>query len=219
MSVSSITKKQIVALTGLILIISVILHLAGNLLIYGGPKLFNSYAEKLEGLGLLLRIMEYGLLAVFITHIWFTVQVVLENVKARGGVGRYAIDRPVGNRSLATRIMPWTGAYLLAFVFWHLFDFDFADHGGPRSFINGHSYGLYGVVVNSFADPVHSLLYVAAMCFLALHLAHGVESSLQTFGVKNAGCAPAANRFSRYFALLMAVGFSSIPLYVLFVLK
>ena len=219
MCFSSITKKQIVALTGLLLVLYVVLHLAGNLLIYGGPMVFNGYAKKMAGFGPMLRMAEYGLLAAFLVHIWFTVLVVWENIQARGGLGRYAVDKPVGNRSLATRLMPWTGTYLLIFVLWHIFDFQFSNHGGPRSLINGQSYGLYGVVVNSFADPVHSLLYIAAMCFLGLHLAHGVESCLQTFGMKNPGYAPAVNRFSRYFAVVMVLGYISIPLYVMFVLK
>ena len=213
---SSIAKKQIVAVTGLGLILFVIAHLAGNLFIYGGPHVFNAYAEKLVGLGIFLKAAEYALLLVFIVHIWMTVLVVLENIKARGGIKRYAVDKPVGNRSLATRLMPYSGTYLLLFVVWHVFDFEFADKTGLRSYIAGKSYGLYGVVVNSFADPVHSSLYIIAMCFLGLHLAHGVESTVQTLGLRNP---PAFQRFSRYFALLMVIGYSSIPVYVLFFLR
>jgi len=209
---SSITKKQIVALTGLVLIIFVIAHLAGNLFIYGGPGAFNGYAEHLEDLGILLNMAEYTLLAVFVIHIWTTVLLVLENIKARGGLKRYAVNKPVGNRSLATAIMPYSGTYLLLFVLWHLFDFDLADQAGPRSLIAGKSYGLYGIVVNSFSDPLHSALYIIAMCFLGLHLAHGVESTVQTFGLRNP---PAFQKFSRYFAFLMVIGYSSIPVYIL----
>lgn len=209
---SSITKKQIVALTGLGLILFVIAHLAGNLFIYGGPVAFNGYADKLEGLGLFLKAAEYGLLLVFLTHIWLTASLVYENIKARRGLKRYAVDKPVGERSLATRLMPYSGTYLLLFIVWHLFDFDFADDTGVRSMIAGKSYGLYGVVVNSFANPLHSVLYIIAMCFLGLHLAHGVESTFQTLGLRNP---PAFKKFSRYFAVLVAAAFSSIPVYVL----
>jgi succinate dehydrogenase / fumarate reductase, cytochrome b subunit len=213
---TSITKKQIVAVTGLMLILYVIAHLAGNLAIYVGPALFNGYAEKLKTFGIVLKVLEYSLLSVFLVHVWFTAQVVIENIKARGGVNRYAVDRPVGKRSWATRLMPYSGTYILLFVIWHIFDFTLIDHHGLRSMINGKSYGLYGVVVNSFADPLHSFLYIIAVSFLGLHLAHGVQSTVQTFGLDNTSFIQKA---SRYFALLMVIGYSSIPLYVLFFLK
>lgn len=202
-------------MTGLALVLYIIAHLAGNLFIFAGPDTFNGYAKKLHDLGPLLRVAEYILLAIFVVHIWMTALVVVENIKARGGINnRYAIDKDTGRRSLATRLMPWTGSYLLLFVLWHLMDFTFIDHDGPRSFIGGQSFGLYGVVVNAFRDPVHSALYIIAMCFLGFHLAHGVESALQTFGVKDPRWAKTANKISQYFGLLIALGYSSIPVYV-----
>ena len=216
---SSITKKQIIALTGLLLIVFIIGHLAGNLFIYGGPEAFNGYAEKLEKLRPVLNIMEYALLFVFVIHILLTVLVVIENIKARGGLKRYAVDKSVGDRSWATRLMPYTGTYILLFIVWHLFDFTFADHNGVRSYIAGKSYGLYGVVVNSFVDPLHSVLYVIAMCFLGLHLSHGTESLVQTFGFNHPRYTPAILKLSRCFALLIVIAYSSIPLYVFFLLR
>ncbi|MBI4308750.1 MAG: succinate dehydrogenase cytochrome b subunit [Candidatus Omnitrophica bacterium] len=215
---SSIAKKQIVAVTGLALIGFIIAHLAGNLFIYGGPDVFNAYAEELAHFRPALYVVEYALLAVFIIHIWVTALLVLENIKARGGLRRYAVDKPVGNRSLATRLMPYSGTYILLFVLWHLLDFTFIDHDGPRSYIAGKSYGLYGVVVNSFADPAHSFLYIVAMCFLGLHLAHGAQSCAQTFGFNHPKYTPAIKKFSRYFAVLIVIAYSSIPLYVLFIM-
>ncbi len=215
---TSICKKQIVAITGLMLVLFIIAHLVGNLFIYGGPSAFNAYAEKLEHLGIVLKVMEYGLLLVFLIHIWFTATVVLENIKARGGLTRYAVDYPSQQRSWATRLMPYSGTYILLYVIWHLFDFTFIDKEGPRSYIGDESYGLYGVVVNAFADPLHAVLYVIAMCFLGLHLAHGVESVIQTLGIKNSKHSTAINNFSRCFAILIVIGFSSIPIYISFFL-
>ena len=76
---SSITKKQIVAVTGLLLILFVISHLAGNLLIYGGPRVFNGYVEFLDGLRPAFNLVEYALLLVFVVHICTTALVVFEN--------------------------------------------------------------------------------------------------------------------------------------------
>src|ERR1041385_638065 len=102
----SITKKQIVAVTGMLLIIFVIAHLAGNLLIYAGPQAFNGYAEHLNQLGLLKNVFEWALLFLFLIHISFTAFLVYENIKARG-VNRYAVDASRGPRSIATRLMPY----------------------------------------------------------------------------------------------------------------
>ena len=67
---SSVGQKYIMALTGLGLMIFVIMHLAGNLtLLFPGAKSFNTYAHKLEELGVLLEMAEIGLLAAFVIHI------------------------------------------------------------------------------------------------------------------------------------------------------
>jgi succinate dehydrogenase / fumarate reductase cytochrome b subunit len=212
---SSITKKQIVAVTGLVLVLFIIGHLAGNLFIYGGPEAFNGYAKKLKGLGALLWVARGAILVIFLTHVSVTYLLVLENIKARGSK-RYQVDVP--SISWAQRLMPYSGAYLFFYIIWHLLDFTFSDKHGLRSVINGHSYGLYGVVVNAFADPLHGLLYIMAMCFLGLHLAHGVESFIQTLGFDHARWAKGLKCFSECFALAVVVGYSSIPVYIYFIL-
>ena len=210
---SSISKKQTVALTGLLLILYIIAHLAGNLLIYGGPKMFNAYAHRLHSLGPLLLLARLGLFIIFLIHIFVIHILVIQNIKARGGLKRYAIDQAVGKRSLAERIMPWSGLYIFVFVVFHILDFAAADQHGPRTFLYGKSYGLYGLVFNSFRDPVHAFLYIVAMCFLGMHLSHGVQSVAQTFGLRP----KVVSMFKKtgdYFSLVMVIGFSSIPLYV-----
>ncbi len=212
---SSITKKQVVAVTGLALVLFIIAHLAGNLFIYGGPEAFNGYAKKLRGFGALLWVARGGILVMFLTHVSVTYLLVLENIKARGSK-RYQVDVP--SISWAQRLMPYSGAYLFFYIIWHLLDFTFSNQHGVRSVINGHSYGLYGVVVNAFADPLHGLLYIIAMCFLGLHLAHGVESFIQTLGFNHARWAKGLKCFSGCFALAIVVGYSSIPVYIYFIL-
>ena len=211
---SSITKKQVVAVTGLALVLFIIIHLVDNLFIYGGPQVFNGYAQKIHSLGPLLWLMRVGLLTVFVMHVCVTYFLVMENIKARGPK-RYQVDDPP--LSWSQRLMPYSGAYLFFYVIWHLLDFTLIDQHGPRGFINGHGYGIYGVVVNAFADPLHGLLYIIAMCFLGLHLAHGVESFIQTLGFDHARWAKGLKSFSRNFALAMVVGFSSVPIYIYFI--
>ncbi len=215
---SSIGRKQIVATTGLLLILFIIAHLAGNLLIFLGPEAFNHYAHKLAGLRPGFYVVEVGLAGVFIIHIYFTALLVLENIAARSQ--RYSVYNPKGERSLAAKLMPYTGTFLLAFLIWHLTDFTFADKYGPRSFLpDGKSYELYGLVYNSFADPVHSILYILAMMCLGFHLGHGVESFIQTFGFNHPVCTPKIKKFGYYFALVITLGYSSIPVYVMWQYK
>ncbi len=210
---SSIAKKQTVAITGLLLILFIIAHLAGNLFIYGGPRLFNAYAHTLHSMGPLLLLARLGLFVVFLIHIFVTHILLIQNIKARGGLKRYAIDQAVGQRSLAEKMMPWSGLYIFVFVIFHILDFAMADQQGPRSFLYGKSYGLYGLVFNTFRDPVHALLYIVAMCFLGMHLSHGVASFVQTNGFRPKWVA-VIKKSSDYFALIMTIGFSSIPVYV-----
>lgn len=209
---SSIGKKQIVAVTGLLLISFVVVHLAENLLIYAGPAIFNKYVTFLQGLRPGLYLVEFLLLLIFIVHIWFTALVVWENINARKN--RYVVYQPRGERSLATRLMPYTGTAILAFVIWHLLDFTFIDHHGPRSMINGESLGVYGVVYNSFADPIHGGLYILAVTAVGFHFMHGVQSFFQTFGFRHPKYTPVIRVVSTMLGVLIAVGFSTIPVYV-----
>jgi succinate dehydrogenase / fumarate reductase, cytochrome b subunit len=213
---SSIGKKQVVAVTGVMLIMYLVLHLAGNLLIYLGPSTFNHYAKTLAGLRPWLYVIEVALFLVFITHIYVTVLLVLENIRAAGGrLTRYHAAGSKGERSWATRMRTYTGLFILVFVVWHVFDFTLIDHDGARSIIGGKSYGLYGVVYNSFLNPVHSILYIIAMLCIGFHLAHGVQSCVQTFGYNHPKYSPLIKKTGNWFGFLIAVGFSSIPLYVL----
>lgn len=212
---SSIGKKQIVAITGLMLIIYLVLHLAGNLLIYGGPEALNKYAETLASLRPGFYLIEVALALVFLIHIWVTTILVTENWQARKA--RYADYDPKGKRTWSSRLMPISGLIIITFVIVHLLDFTFVNHEGANSILgDGKGYKLYGILINTFADPFRSLLYVTAMFCIALHLSHGVQSFIQTFGFNHPRYTPIVQKFSNWFALLMAIGFSSIPVYVYF---
>ena len=211
---SSIGKKQTVAATGLFLIVYVAAHLLGNLLILGGPKPFNGYAAFLAGLRPGLNVIEFALFLTFVIHAYVTVLIVLENIRARGDVA-YTAYKEVGRRSLATRLMPFTGTFLLAFIVWHIFDFTLIDHHGSRSIIAGISYGLYGVVYNSFTNSLHSLAYIVAMGCLGFHLAHGIQSFFQTFGFLDERNTPLVSKLSNFLGIAVAFGYSMIPVFVM----
>ena len=211
---SSIGRKQIVAATGLLLILFILGHLAGNLLIYLGPEAYNGYSKKFMSLRPGLYLIEFALLWLFVVHMWVTATLVLENIKARGEKG-YAVFKAVGNRSLATRLMPYTGTIILIFVITHLLDFTFVKHEGPNSLIYGVDQGLYGLVFNTFKNPLHSLWYIIAVCCLGLHLSHGIQSFVQTFGYNHPTGTPLIRKLSNLLALAVTILYCSIPVYIL----
>lgn len=209
---TSILKKQIAAVSGLMLVGFIVTHLAGNFFIFQGADAFNLYAEKLASLGPLLWVARLGLIAVFATHVYFTARVTMENFAARRT--RYQVYRAVGDRSYATRSMFITGLLILLFLFLHLWDFTLSEKQGPLSLVNGQSLGLYGLVWNRFLNPVRAVIYIAAMCALGFHLAHAVASVFQTFGLHNERITPLVHTISVVFGTAIALGFSSIPVYV-----
>ena len=209
---SSIGKKQIVAVSGLALILFLIFHLSGNLLLYKGPEAFNAYAAFLESLGAVKYIGRVGLITLFLMHMFFTVLVVKENIKARGK--RYDVSKPVGKRSLATRLMPMSGTFILVYLIVHLLDYTLADHHTVASVMNGENLGLYGLVLNSFQTPWRVIFYVLAMGAIGMHLVHAIQSVCQTFGFNHPVYSKHIKRASVFIGVLIAVGFASIPLFI-----
>lgn len=212
---SSIGRKQIVAVSGLALILFLIFHLSGNLLLYKGPEAFNHYAEFLNSLGMIKYLARVGLIVLFVVHMFFTFLLVRENRKARGG--KYNVSKPVGKRSLATRLMPLTGTVILVYLGVHIADYTLADHHTLASVIDGQDMGLYGLVVNSFRSPWRVALYVIAMGAVGMHLVHAIQSVCQTFGFNHPVYSRHVKRFGVFLGVAIAVGFASIPLFITFV--
>jgi succinate dehydrogenase / fumarate reductase cytochrome b subunit len=210
---SSIGRKQVVAVSGLLLVLFLIMHLTGNLLLYKGPEAFNAYAAFLESLGAFKIAARVGLVALFVIHVVFTALLVIGNRRARGGQG-YVVDRAVGKRSLATRLMPYTGTFVLAYLIFHIFDYTLADHHTIKSVVDGVNLGLYGLVVNSFKSPIRVAFYVLGMIGIGFHLIHAVQSVVQTFGFNHPIYTPLIRRVSTVMGVAIAVGFASIPLYL-----
>jgi len=168
---SSIGKKELMALTGLAFIGFLVIHLAGNLTIFAGSGTFNSYAEKLHSLGVLIELAELGLLAIGLVHIVFATIILLQNMAARPQ--GYAVKAGEGGRSLASRSMIFTGPYILLFVIFHLLHFTFIDKGGDTIAV---------IVAARFHDPVWVAFYSFSMLTVGLHISHGLWSGFQTIG-------------------------------------
>ncbi len=214
---SSVLRKQLVAITGLVMVGFVVAHLSGNLLLYGGPAVFNAYAHKLQDIAPLLWVMRVGLIVATVLHIVLTMTLVLENNAARGR--NYQVGRAKKPRSFATQTMRYSGILIILFLALHLYDFTFSSKTGPGSVVaglnDGKSLELFGVVWNDFKQLWRSVIYVLAVSAVGLHLSHAIQSVFQTFGFNHERYTPIIKKLSLAAGVLIALGFASLPIYVL----
>ena len=206
---STIGRKVVMAVTGVVLFGFVLGHFVGNLTLYLGPEAINGYSRFLHGFlhGGGLWVARGGLLASAILHVWSATSLTLESWAAR----------PVGYRrwkakdsTYASRTMRWGGVILFAFIVFHLLHFTFGSV--HPDFRTGEVY--HNVVSGFQAWPV-SLFYIVAMLLLGLHLDHGVWSLCQTLGLSHPTYKRWARAAARGFAVLIVVGNCSFPVAVL----
>ena len=203
---SSIGKKLMMAVTGLCFCSFLILHLAGNLLLYSGRDAFNSYAEKLHSLGSIITMAEFGLLFFVIIHILIGAILFYQNFRARPI--RYSINKWAGGRSIGSVTMPYTGLLLLIFVIIHLLNFHFIEKNDTT---------IFQIVTDAFAKPGYIAMYVAAMIVVAIHVSHGFWSAFQTIGANHPKYMPVIRGLSIVFSIALGVGFGFIPIYFSFI--
>ena len=210
---SSVGRKAIVAVTGALLYLFVIGHLAGNLQIFLGQNALNAYALKLRHLGGLLWPVRAGLAAVFVTHIVLALWLAADNRRAR----------PVGYAKQATVRATWasltmvpTGLAILFFVLFHLAHFTlFAvrpEYAHLHDALGRHD--VYTMVVLSFRSPVMVSFYLAAMFFLLLHLSQAFSGMFQSWGLTDQSKLCCLKSLSAVLACLVFAGYAAIPLAV-----
>ncbi len=200
---ASIGKKVLMAISGLCFCGFLIMHLAGNLTLYGGRDAFNTYAEKLHSLGPLLTVAELGLLGLALLHVGTGLLLFLNNLKARPE--RYVVSKSAGGRTISSATMPYTGLLMLLFIVFHLFTFSFVDKSQET---------IYDIVSRTFASPVYVFVYIIAMVIVALHVRHGLWSAFQTLGASHPKYMPLIMGASLLFGLLVAAGFGFLPVFV-----
>lgn len=213
---SSVAKKFLMAITGLMLCGFLVAHLAGNLLLPAGGGLFDEYAKKLHDNEGLLLVAEIGLFAIFILHLYLAVSLSHGNKRARGkgySVTQTKRDDTISSAPPFGRPDKWmivSGIVLLAFLLLHLFDFKFGrfELDEKLNSLSGDSDAVTTeVAVHVMDSPVTVIGYSVAFVFLFAHLSHGVSSALQSLGVNH----PKYNGVIKYgglgFAALISVGF------------
>lgn len=206
---TSIGKKIIMAVTGLMLISFLFVHLVNNLLLFVSPEIFNSNVENLESIKPLIRVVEVILALIFFFHIYNAVKLWWENRKANPK--KYAINANSENSSIYSRTTVWTGSIIFIFLAVHLStfwrEFNFGEH------LASDPYPYYSIVADAFANPFVAGLYLIAMIILGFHLNHGFQSSFQTFGWNHNKYFPIIKILGSAAAIFYAVGFASIPIY------
>ncbi len=215
---TSIGKKAVMALTGLILFGFVMMHMVGNLQIFLGQDALNGYAEFLEDTGELLWVARGVLLTSLVIHVITAVMLTRENRAARP-VG-YAHEDTV-QASYASRTMLMGGLIVFAFIVYHLLHFTLGkahpQYSGLREILDPKGReDVYSMVVVSFHNVWISAAYVGAMIPLCMHLSHGFQSLFQSLGFNHAKYTPLIRKASIAFSALIFAGNTSIPLACLF---
>jgi succinate dehydrogenase / fumarate reductase cytochrome b subunit len=200
----SIGKKILMAISGLGFCAFLLVHLIGNLLIYGGQDLFHSYVDHLHALGPLIYISEAGLLILLGIHLTMAVTLYFQNLMARPIT--YVKKRNAGGRTLASGTMPYTGLIILLFIVIHLITFKFADHSQRT---------VYEIVRSSLIQPEYLAMYVFAMIVVGVHVNHGFWSAFQTLGIDHPKYMPAIKVCSIIYSLILGFGFGFIPIYIM----
>jgi len=214
---SSIGKKIVVAVTGLMLVLFLAGHLSGNILIFAGADAFNAYAyflhHFLHGAG--VWIARIGLLTALVLHVTATIQLTRMN---RASSSSYQVDGTMRS-SKSSKIMIWSGLTILAFIVYHILHYTvrFAnDYNGDRyqtTLPDGTEvHNAWLMVIDGFNWWPASLFYIIAMTLLCSHLSHGTASIFQTLGLRSSKTAPLIDLGSKAYSLLIYIGFISIPI-------
>jgi succinate dehydrogenase cytochrome b subunit len=204
---SSIGKKAVMAVTGLVLFGFLILHMLGNLQVFLGREVMNHYAETLHGNPGLLWVARVVLLVSVVLHTWAAIQ--LTAVKAAARPVAYIKQGNVQG-STGSRTMMLSGPVIALFVIGHLLHFTTGTI--HPQFVELHAYEN---VITGFANPIAAGLYIVAMILVGFHLSHGIWSMFQSIGFSHPRYSPLIRKFAGVFSWILIAGFISVPIAVL----
>ncbi len=218
---SQVGRKMLTGITGIGLIIFVILHLIGNLKLFGAATAFNIYTNTLESLGWILYVLEVLLAFAFLLHAYLGISIWWKRRKSRPEkYDKYKgkqpnLDHKEDHNSWASRSMVFTGIVLLVFLILHLKTFKFGDTASIM--INGTQMAnLKALVLETFQSPWYAFGYTFVMILLGIHLKHGFWSAFTSLSMKRKKYSAIVYGIGIIVALLLAVGFLFIPLYIYF---
>jgi len=211
---SAVGKKWVMAVTGIMLLGFVLVHMIGNLKVFLGEQHLNTYAEWLRDLGepafprtVLLWALRLGLLAAVFLHIVAAAQLTRMNHKARPV--KYQSPRDYAAANFASRSMRWTGIIVVLFVIFHLADLTWGS-ANPH-FVRGDPYNN---LFNSFERVPVAIAYIAAMIAISIHIFHGAWAMFNSLGINNPKYNDWKRAFATGFALVILIGNVSMPLLI-----
>ena len=213
---STIALKLLMAVSGLVFIGFVLVHMYGNLQAFAGHDAYNEYAHHIREIGEpmlphkgALWIIRVGLILSLVVHVYAAV--VLWRRAGRARTVKYQVKKNTAS-SISSRWMRWGGLTLLVFLVWHLLNFTI----GKVNVAGGPTNDPYNLLVDSFEVWWLTLIYLVAMLALGMHLHHGVWSAAQTLGLtNNARARTNAKVLGAIIAVVIAGGFSLVPIFVL----
>ena len=214
---STVGRKLLMAVTGMMLVGFITVHLLGNMSVFAGSEAINIYAEKLHSLGPIVWIFRLIMLGLFSVHIALGIQLTVENSSASPEA--YAIKKRL-KTTFAAESMIYTGLILLAFLLYHLLHFTVhVVHtdavSAVETLVNGRP-DVFTMVGKSFNSAFVSIAYVIAMCALFLHLSHGLQSFIQTLGLNNGPSQDKVSAVGKLVAIFFGLAYIAIPLAFLF---
>jgi succinate dehydrogenase / fumarate reductase cytochrome b subunit len=202
---SSLSKKFVMALAGLFLLLFLPVHLVINLmLLKGNPEPFNKAAHFMATFPV-IKIVEVVLLLAILIHITWGILLQIQNWFAR------PIGYAGGNKSetsFFSRFMIWTGASVLTFLVLHFFNFYFIKLG----IVRGNPEDFYSVAHSLFKIPAYNYIYLTCFALLGLHLYHAFSSAFQTLGLNHRIWTPVVNVIAWVYAIVLPAGFAFISL-------
>ncbi len=214
---SSILSKVVMAITGVVLVAFVIGHMLGNLQIFMGQDQMNTYAEKLQAMGALLWAVRGALLLCAVLHIVTSLYLKKLNLDARPV--KYVFNNTV-QATLSSRTMIYSGLAIFFFLLYHLLHFTIGavqPENFKTQFVDALGRpDVYTMVILGFKNAFVTISYALAMIFLAFHLNHSISSAFQTLGINHPKYNPLIKGLGPVVAIVVAVGYLSIPLSILF---
>ena len=209
---STVGKKYLMGLSGLVWAGFVFGHMAGNMTILVSPDLYNAYGHSIVSNKILLYGTEIALVSALVAHVILAVLLTKQNRESRGT--RYAV-KPNGEKaaSFASELMAIHGSVILVFIISHLVTFKY----GPvyETTVNGVVMrDLARLIYEVFSNPGAVAWYLVSLVLLGFHLTHGVRSIFQSFGLLHPAYQPVIKRAGVVYSIVVAGGFISQPLFV-----
>ncbi len=217
---SSIGQKFVMGITGLLLCSFLVVHLAGNLLVYVGAKEYNAYAKELHSM-MLLPVAEIGLFLLLFIHIALAFKLTRDNQRARHISYQQTQSKIQEKPSLFSRTplgetSAWmfiSGSIILGFLVIHMIDMKL--HANPT--VDYTDADPYDIIVQVLGSSLSAPFYIVGTIVLGFHLSHGFWSAFQSLGLNHPKYMPWIKKLAIVFAFVIAAGFVSLPIWGYFI--